>query len=131
VRGCVLEQLDIVWTGIRPYYTGVASLSCPAGDPNLLGSYSCWLIGHFTELAGYEGVPQGNIYFAGEHTSYNFQGYMEGGAQTGVRAANEVAVALVGPWSDSGTARSGPRKVRNRGQSAHSIVPFLETPGVW
>jgi monoamine oxidase len=35
-------------------------------------------------------MRQGNIHFAGEHCSINFQGFMEGGASEGVRAANEV-----------------------------------------
>jgi monoamine oxidase len=37
-------------------------------------------------------VRQGNIHFAGEHCSINFQGFMEGGAQEGVRAADEILV---------------------------------------
>jgi monoamine oxidase len=47
-------------------------------------------VGQYTQIAGYEGVAQGNIHFAGEHCSYNFQGYMEGGAREGVRAAREI-----------------------------------------
>ena len=35
--------------------------------------------GQYTSFAGYEGVREGNVHFAGEHTSYEFQGYMEGG----------------------------------------------------
>jgi monoamine oxidase len=35
-------------------------------------------------------VPQGAIHFAGEHTSQDFQGFMEGGAAEGVRAAKEI-----------------------------------------
>jgi monoamine oxidase len=34
--------------------------------------------------------PVGNIHFAGEHTSLDSQGYMEGGAETGKRAAQAV-----------------------------------------
>jgi len=54
------------------------------------GSYSCWLVGQYTTITGYEKVRQGNIHFAGEHCSYNFQGYMEGGAREGKRAAEEI-----------------------------------------
>ncbi len=57
---------------------------------NLLGSYSCWLVGQYTTFTGYEKVRQGNIHFAGEHCSFNYQGYMEGGAREGKRAANEI-----------------------------------------
>lgn len=35
-------------------------------------------------------MRQRNTHFAGEHCSINFQGFMEGGAEEGVRAANEI-----------------------------------------
>jgi monoamine oxidase len=41
-------------------------------------------------LLGYNASPG----FAGEHTSQDFQGYMEGGASEGVRAANEILTSL-------------------------------------
>jgi monoamine oxidase len=88
-----LAQLEHPWPGITPRYTGRATLSYPTGDPNKLGSYSCWKVGQHTQFAGYEKVAQGNIHFAGEHCSVNFQGYMEGGAREGIRAANEVLAA--------------------------------------
>jgi len=34
--------------------------------------------------------PVGNMFFAGEHTSVAFNGYMEGAVETGQRAAKEV-----------------------------------------
>ena len=43
-------------------------------------------------------MPQGTIHFAGEHCSQDFQGYMEGGAREGERAALEVAHALAGNY---------------------------------
>jgi monoamine oxidase len=88
-----LEQLDIVWPGISAHYGGLAALSYPTGDPNLLGSYSSRDVGQYTKFGGYEGVPQGRIFFGGEHTSYRFQGFMEGGAEEGRRAALEVLAA--------------------------------------
>ena len=33
-------------------------------------------------------MQEGNIHFAGEQTSMNFQGFMEGGVTTGERVAN-------------------------------------------
>ncbi|RPI55911.1 MAG: hypothetical protein EHM55_06410, partial [Acidobacteria bacterium] len=35
--------------------------------------------------------PWGRIFFAGEHTSMKWQGYMNGAVETGLRAAEEVA----------------------------------------
>jgi monoamine oxidase len=39
-------------------------------------------------------VRQGGVLFAGEHTSIDFQGFMEGGAAEGKRAARELARLL-------------------------------------
>ena len=85
-----LTQLEKVWPGVSMYWNGLATLSTPWTDPNLLGSYSCWLVGQYTKFAGYERVRQGNCHFAGEHCSINFQGFMEGGARTGARAAQQI-----------------------------------------
>jgi monoamine oxidase len=85
-----LEQLEHVFPGISTHYTGRAALSYPTGDPYLLGSYACWQVGQYTLFGGYEGVRQGPIHFAGEHCSVNWQGFMEGGASEGARAAREI-----------------------------------------
>jgi monoamine oxidase len=87
-----LQQLDTVWPGVtkNANWTGLGTVSTPWSDPNLLGSYACWTTGQYTGFSGYERVRQGNIHFAGEHCSINFQGFMEGGAEEGARAANEV-----------------------------------------
>jgi monoamine oxidase len=58
-------------------------------DPNALGSYTCNQPGYFTTMEGWLGEPAGNLAFAGEHTDsfHNFQGFIEGAAQSGTRAA--------------------------------------------
>ena len=89
-----LQKLETVFPGISAKWTGKATLSTPFRDPNLGCSYSYWRVGQYTAFSGYEGVPQGNIHFAGEHCSQDFQGYMEGGASEGARAAQEVLDAL-------------------------------------
>ncbi len=85
-----LERLEQVFPGISAHYTGTAALSYPTGDPYLNGSYSCWRVGQYTLFAGYERVRQGPIHFAGEHCSVEAQGFMEGGASEGARAAQEI-----------------------------------------
>jgi len=62
--------------------------------PHTLGSYAAYRPGQWRAFAGEEGKPVGAIHFCGEHTSVDFQGYMEGAAETGARAAEEVATAL-------------------------------------
>jgi len=58
-------------------------------ERNALGSYTCNQPGYFTTQEGWLGEPAGNLAFAGEHTDsfHNFQGFIEGAAQSGVRAA--------------------------------------------
>jgi monoamine oxidase len=61
-------------------------------NPLVKGSYTCNQPGYFTTIADNEAKPVGNLYFAGEHTSsfYEFQGFMEGAALSGIRAAREI-----------------------------------------
>jgi monoamine oxidase len=89
-----LDKLEIVFPGISKQWNGRATLSTSFRDPHLLCSYSYWRVGQYTTFSGYEGVPQGAIHFAGEHCSQDFQGFMEGGAKEGIRAAKEVVQAL-------------------------------------
>jgi monoamine oxidase len=90
-----LDQLDDVFPGISSRWNGRATLDVPLNNPHLLGSYSYWKVGQYTLFSGYEGARQpdvhtGKCHFAGEHCSTNFQGFMEGGAEEGARAANEI-----------------------------------------
>jgi monoamine oxidase len=85
-----LSLLEAFFPGITPYYNGIVTLSAPWRNPDLLGSYSCWKVGQYTSVAGLERLAQGNCHFAGEHCSINFQGFMEGGAEEGARAAQEI-----------------------------------------
>jgi len=89
-----LSQIDVVWPGTKAAWNGKATLSAWHLNPYSYGAYSCWPVGYLTRYAGYEGTAQGNLHFAGEHTSYDFQGYMEGGASEGARAASEVLAAI-------------------------------------
>jgi len=90
-----LSQIEPVFPGITKQWNGIATLDVPLTNPFLLGSYSYWKVGQYTQFSGYEGLRQpdihtGKCHFAGEHCSTNFQGFMEGGAEEGARAANEI-----------------------------------------
>ncbi len=89
-----LKQLEPVFPGITKQWNGKATLSTPMLDPNLNCSYSYWKVGQYVGFSGWEALRQGNIHFAGEHCSQDFQGYMEGGASTGVAAATEILADL-------------------------------------
>jgi len=90
-----LGQIEPLFPGITQQWSGVATLDVPLTNPYLLGSYSYWKVGQYTKFSGYEKARQpdpttGKCHFAGEHCSQDFQGYMEGGASEGARAANEI-----------------------------------------
>lgn len=89
-----LGQLKPVLPGISDKWTGRATLSVPSLDPNLGVSYSYYRVGQYTRFGGYENVRQGNVHFCGEHCSQDFQGFMEGAASEGVRAAEEILTDL-------------------------------------
>ena len=63
-------------------------------NPWSLGSYALVKPGQYTSFYGVEAEPRGNVHFAGEHTSIESQGYLNGGVESGMRAASEVLAAL-------------------------------------
>jgi monoamine oxidase len=89
-----LAGLETVLPGGTTGWNGLATSSLPALDPNFGLAYSYWKPGQYTTFAGYERVRQGNVFFAGEHCSISFQGFMEGGAEEGARAAQEIIAQL-------------------------------------
>ena len=61
-------------------------------NPLTLGSYTCYRPSQFTTIAGNEGTPVGNLFFAGEHADsfYQWQGFMEGACLSGIAAAGAI-----------------------------------------
>jgi monoamine oxidase len=85
-----LRQFERVFPGVSNLRTGKAVRAFWPGERFFKGSYSCYLVGQWTQMFTVEGEKVGNLYFAGEHTSLENQGYMEGGCETGQRAALEI-----------------------------------------
>ncbi|MEO8424457.1 MAG: FAD-dependent oxidoreductase [Actinomycetota bacterium] len=88
-----LTFLDTYLPGMRASFNGRSWLDSWVDDPWVKGSYAAFLPGQWTSFFGYMGRPQGNVHFAGEHTSTYSQGYLNGGVETGLRAAREVIQA--------------------------------------
>jgi monoamine oxidase len=59
-------------------------------DEHIGGAYSYYRVGQYTGFSGIEGTREGNVHFAGEHTSLDFQGFMEGAVTSGERVAAEI-----------------------------------------
>ncbi|MFO1314679.1 MAG: FAD-dependent oxidoreductase [Burkholderiales bacterium] len=62
--------------------------------PWTLGSYALIKPGQYTSFYGVEAEPAGHVFFAGEHTSIDSQGYLNGAVESGQRAAGEVLASL-------------------------------------
>jgi monoamine oxidase len=85
-----VRELDRIYPGIAKLYTGVAYLDVWAHDVWHHGAYSYYRVGQYTQFAGIEPVPEGNVFFAGEQTSYNDMGYINGAVISGERAARQI-----------------------------------------
>lgn len=85
-------QLASVYPGLA--WNGKVTQSLPHRSSLFGASYAYWRVGQYTQFAGYEGAPQGGVYFCGEHTSQDFQGFMEGGASTGKGVAKDLVPLL-------------------------------------
>jgi monoamine oxidase len=87
-----MSQLKPRFPGIDipSYANGNATIDFWAGYPWTKGSYSYWKVGQYTKFSGMEYARQGNCHFCGEHTSQDFQGYLQGAVETGERVAGEI-----------------------------------------
>ena len=56
------------------------------------GSYSCPMVGQYTWVYGAAATPEleNRLIFAGEHTSAESPGFMNGGVESGNRAVREL-----------------------------------------
>jgi monoamine oxidase len=62
-------------------------------DPWAQGGYAVFKPSYDPELREWLARPHLRTFFAGEHTSYRWQGYMNGAVESGLRAAREVQYA--------------------------------------
>lgn len=85
-----LNNIDKVFDGSKAKYLGKHVFVNWIDYPYAKGSYSCYKVGQWTSISGLEIEPVGNMFFAGEHCSEMFQGFMNGGAETGRRVAEEI-----------------------------------------
>ena len=85
----VLEDLETIWPGCRDAWDGTAErMHWPTFEWSR-GSYTCYRPGQW-DYWSLEGVREGNLHFCGEHCSLDFQGWMEGAAETGGLVAAEI-----------------------------------------
>ncbi len=95
-----LSRANKVFPGLTGSWNARATQSLPHKSAFFKASYSYFRVGQYIDFAGYEGVSQGNVLFCGEHTSLDYQGFMEGGASEGKRAARELAKMVRGNFDN-------------------------------
>lgn len=89
-----LARAEPVFPGLSAQWNGKATQSLPHLSPLMRASYAYYRVGQYTAFGGHEGVRQGGVLFCGDHTSQDFQGFMEGAASEGQRAGRELAKLL-------------------------------------
>src|SRR6266542_3312760 len=105
-----LADLERALPGLSSLWNGRAIRNAWERYPWTLGSFSLLKPGQYTTLNGVLHEREGNVHVAGEHTSEDWSGYLNGAVDSGQRAAKEVAAAL--------RIRAHPRLERAR--AAHS-----------
>ena len=88
VRG-LTDALD--WLGARDAEVVASRQIVWEQDPLARGGYAYFDAGFDPALRAWLARPAGRLFFAGEHTSIKWQGYMNGAVESGRRAAAEVA----------------------------------------
>jgi monoamine oxidase len=85
-----VAHLNATVPGTGAHFTGNAWLDVWNNDPWTKGSYSAYKIGQYTQAYGFNYLPEGGVHFAGEHTSTYSHAYLNGGVESGQRAAIEI-----------------------------------------
>ena len=82
---------NLSWLGTRPAKLIASRQIVWEADPLARGGYAFFGPSYDPSLREWLARPAGRLFFAGEHTSQRWQGYMNGAVESGRRAAAEVA----------------------------------------
>ena len=90
----ILGRIDEGVPGSAAHYNGRSYADLWTRDPWTNGAYAAFGPGQYTRFWGGTAQADGNVHFAGEATSTYSQGYLNGGVESGDRAAQEVLEKL-------------------------------------
>jgi monoamine oxidase len=85
-------QADALYAGFARGYNGRWLASAWSSNPLHGGSYSSFRPGQTERFADKAFAPIGRVYFAGEHCSTDFQGFMNGAVVTGLDCAAQIVI---------------------------------------
>lgn len=90
-----LKELDRAYPGFEATVEETLPVNWSKGDL-APGGYACYRVGQWTTIADHISTTQANstIFFCGEHCSPDFQGFMNGAAETGRIAAEAITKKL-------------------------------------
>ena len=89
-----LAELEKLYPGIGARWNGRVIRNPWDRYPWSRGSYSLIRPGQYTAFHGIESLAEGRVRFAGEQSSADWYGYMNGAVESGLRAAGEVLAAV-------------------------------------
>lgn len=95
IREKWLTGADKIFPGLKSQHNDKLAKFVWQTYPFTNGSYVSYTAGQWSAFAGVEAEPFENILFAGECCSIEHQGYMNGAAETGRKAAEEIAKRLM------------------------------------
>jgi len=87
-------QMEEVFPGSKKAYVNKHVFACWSSYPFVKASYTCPKPGQWNTAMLYTSEPVGDVYFAGEHCSVDYQGFMNGAAETGRLAAEQITAKI-------------------------------------
>ncbi len=85
-----LQEMETVFSGSKSAFNDKVFRYHWQENNLSLGSYTCFAPNHYTRILPHTQTTIDQLYFAGEHCSELFQGFMNGGAQSGREAAEAI-----------------------------------------
>jgi monoamine oxidase len=89
-----MDGIRAIWPASAEVEYGPVRTYDWAKNPYSKGSYSSYSVGQWSRFFGVAAQNVGHLYFAGEHVSERFRGYMNGAAMTGRIAAENILRSL-------------------------------------
>ena len=85
-----IGEMETVFPGSKKQYANKHAFAAWSTYPWVKASYTCPKPGQWNTAMLHTSEPIGDVYFAGEHCSVEYQGYMNGAAETGRVTAEQI-----------------------------------------
>lgn len=87
-------EMEQIFPGSKKAYANKHAFASWSTYPFVKASYTCPKPGQWNTAMLYTSEPIGDVYFAGEHCSTDYQGFMNGAAETGRIAAEQIIAKM-------------------------------------